>query len=144
LFVGLKEVDLAAVKQFKLKALALQLVYIVRASNSSALALCEHFLEQVEDTQRFVLFVQFENDWSKLGFCLFAVHFRRVCRSYYGLSRYLGEQGLQPEPFTASLFKEMGQLEDTKPGPVARSLLPLLQVSSPAPPPRPNIAVSYL
>jgi len=61
-----------------------------------------------------------------------------------GLSRYLGEQGLQPEPFTASLFKEMGQLEDTKPGPVARSLLPLLQVSSPAPPPRPNIAVSYL
>jgi integrator complex subunit 4 len=106
LFVGLKEVDLAAVKQFKMKALALQLVYIVRASNSSALALCEHFLEQVEDTQR-----------------------------------YLGEQGLQPEPFTASVFKEMGQLEDTKPGPVARSLLPLLQVSSPAPPPRPNIAV---
>jgi len=106
LFVGLKEVDLAAVKQFKLKALALQLVYIVRASNSSALALCEHFLEQIEDTQR-----------------------------------YLGEQGLQPEPFTASVFKEMGQLEDTKPGPVARSLLPLLQVSSPAPPPRPNIAV---
>jgi hypothetical protein len=54
LFVGLKEEDLAAVKQFKLKALALQLVYIVRASNSSALALCEHFLEQVEDTQRCV------------------------------------------------------------------------------------------
>lgn len=106
LFVGLKEVDLTAVKQFKLKSLALQLVYIVRASNSSALALCEHFLEQVEDTQR-----------------------------------YLGEQGLQPEPFTASVFKEMGQLEDTKPGPVARSLLPLLQVSSPAPLPRPNIAV---
>jgi len=75
-------VDLAAVKQFKLKALALQLVYIVRASNSSALALCEHFLEQIEDTQRFVLFMQFENDWSKLGFCLFTVHFRRVCRSY--------------------------------------------------------------
>jgi len=61
-----------------------------------------------------------------------------------GLSRYLSEQGMQPEPFTASVFKEMGQLEDTKPGPVARSLLPLLQVSSPAPPPRPNIAVSYL
>jgi hypothetical protein len=60
-----------------------------------------------------------------------------------GLYRYLIEQGLQPEPFTASVFKEMGQLEDTKPGPVARSLLPLLQVSSPAPPPRPNIAVSF-
>ncbi|PNF19739.1 hypothetical protein B7P43_G14759 [Cryptotermes secundus] len=106
LFVGLKEEDLAAVKQFKLKALALQFVYIVRASNSSALAVCEHFLEQVEDTQR-----------------------------------YLSEQGLQPEPFTASVFKEMGQLEDTKPGPVARTVLPLLQVSSPAPPPPPNIAV---
>ena len=52
--MGLTEEDLAAVKQFKLKALALQLVYIVRASNSSALALCDHFLEQVEDTQRFV------------------------------------------------------------------------------------------
>lgn len=61
-----------------------------------------------------------------------------------GLYRYLSEQGLQPEPFTASVFKEMGQLEDTKPGPVARTVLPLLQVSSPAPPPRPNIAVSYL
>ncbi|KAJ9583048.1 hypothetical protein L9F63_022613 [Diploptera punctata] len=106
LFVGLREEDLAAVKQFKLKALALQLVYIVRASNSSALALCEHFLEQVEDTQR-----------------------------------HLSDQGLQPEPFTASVFKEMSQLDDTKPGPVARCLLPLLQVSSPAPPPRPNIAV---
>jgi len=79
--MGLKEVDLVAVKQFKLKALALQLVCIVRASNSSALALCEHFLEQVEDTQRFVPFVRFENDWSKLGFCLFVLHFRQVCRS---------------------------------------------------------------
>jgi hypothetical protein len=60
------------------------------------------------------------------------------------LYRYLMDQGLQPEAFTASVFKEMGQLDDTKPGPVARSLLPLLQVSSPAPPPRPNIAVSRL
>ena len=76
MFVGLKEVDLVAVKQFKLKALALQLVYIVRASNSSALALCEHFLEQVEDTQRSVLLVHLENDWSKLCFWLFTVHFR--------------------------------------------------------------------
>lgn len=81
MFVGLKEVDLVAVKQFKLKALALQLVYIVRASNSSALSLCEHFLEQVEDTQRSVLFLQIENYWSKLGFCLFTVHCRQVCRS---------------------------------------------------------------
>jgi integrator complex subunit 4 len=65
--VGLKEEDLAAVKQFKLKALALQFVYIVKASNSSALALCEHFLEQVEDTQRFV-YKQVWNDNSRLLF----------------------------------------------------------------------------
>ncbi|XP_067013887.2 integrator complex subunit 4 isoform X2 [Anabrus simplex] len=106
LFIGLQEEELAAVRQFKLKALALQLVYIVRGSNSSALALCEHFLEQVEDTQR-----------------------------------YLSEHNLTPEPFAASVFKEMGMLDETKPGPVARSLLPLLQASVPTPPPRPNTAV---
>lgn len=67
LFVGLKEEDLAAVKQFKLKALALQLVYIVRASNSSALALCEHFLEQIEDTQRYV-FLHANWEWLQSRF----------------------------------------------------------------------------
>lgn len=67
--------DLAAVKQFKLKALALQFVYIVRASNSSALALCEHFLEQVEDTQRSVLYLQDGNGWLKPGCYLFTVKY---------------------------------------------------------------------
>lgn len=52
LFVGLEKVEMAAVKQFQLKALALHLVYIVRASNLSALALCEHFLNRVELTQK--------------------------------------------------------------------------------------------
>nr|CAD7263757.1 unnamed protein product [Timema shepardi] len=104
LYVGLNTEDLSCVKQFKLKALALQLVYIVRGSNFSALALCEHFLETVEDTQR-----------------------------------YLSEHEVQPEAFTSSLFKELGLLEDTKPGPVARCLLPLLQVSTPAPLPHTNI-----
>nr|CAD7401906.1 unnamed protein product [Timema poppensis] len=106
LYVGLNTEDLSCVKQFKLKALALQLVYIVRGSNFSALALCEHFLETVEDTQR-----------------------------------YLSEHEVQPEAFTSSLFKELGLLEDTKPGPVARCLLPLLQVSTPAPLPHTNIEV---
>nr|CAD7458357.1 unnamed protein product [Timema tahoe] len=106
LYVGLNTEDLSCVKQFKLKALALQLVYIVRGSNFSALALCEHFLETVEDTQR-----------------------------------YLSEHEVQPEVFTSALFKELGLLEDTKPGPVARCLLPLLQVSTPAPLPHTNIEI---
>ncbi|XP_049803533.1 integrator complex subunit 4 [Schistocerca nitens] len=106
LFIGVSEDDLALVKQLKLKALALQLVYIVRCSNSSALALCDHFLEQVED-----------------------VH------------RYLGERGIAPEAFTASLVKEMSQLEETKPGPVARCLLPLLQNAPPVPQLRPTTSV---
>ncbi|XP_063238689.1 integrator complex subunit 4 isoform X6 [Bacillus rossius redtenbacheri] len=52
LFVGLNAEDLASVKQLKLKALALQLVYIVRGSNSSALALCDHFLKQLSERER--------------------------------------------------------------------------------------------
>ncbi|XP_039300674.1 integrator complex subunit 4-like, partial [Nilaparvata lugens] len=52
LFAGLDEKDVAAVKQLKLRTLALQLVYIVRASNLSALALCDNFLLQVESTER--------------------------------------------------------------------------------------------
>ncbi|KAG8251769.1 Integrator complex subunit 4 [Homalodisca vitripennis] len=53
LFTGLRSADKATVKQFKLKTLALQLVHVVRASNHSALALCQHFLAQVSarDTQ---------------------------------------------------------------------------------------------
>lgn len=45
---------MAIVKQFKLKILALQLVYVVKVSNLSALALCQHFLQAVEDTQKFL------------------------------------------------------------------------------------------
>ncbi|KAG8251766.1 Integrator complex subunit 4 [Homalodisca vitripennis] len=48
LFTGLRSADKATVKQFKLKTLALQLVHVVRASNHSALALCQHFLAQGE------------------------------------------------------------------------------------------------
>lgn len=57
MFMGLCATELAAVKQFKLKALALQLVYIVTGSNSSALSLCDHFLLQVEEMQRWASFV---------------------------------------------------------------------------------------
>lgn len=55
LFIGLNKIDLAAVKQFKLKALALLLVFIVKGTNQSARALCHYFLTQVEDVNRYYL-----------------------------------------------------------------------------------------
>ncbi|RZC34050.1 integrator complex subunit 4 [Asbolus verrucosus] len=51
-FVGLSPVEECAVKMFRLRALALNLVYIVKGSNASALAPCHHFLTVVEDMQR--------------------------------------------------------------------------------------------
>ncbi|CAH0557840.1 unnamed protein product [Brassicogethes aeneus] len=51
-FVGLSPVEECAVKQFRLRALALNLVYIVKGSNASALAPCHHFLTVVEDMQK--------------------------------------------------------------------------------------------
>lgn len=50
LFVGLSVQELACIKQFKLKVIALLLVYIVKATNQSARALCHYFLTQLEDT----------------------------------------------------------------------------------------------
>ena len=52
MFVGLTPAETACILQIRLRALALQLVYIVCGSNSSALALCEHFLDQVDSLQR--------------------------------------------------------------------------------------------
>ncbi|CAH1100024.1 unnamed protein product [Psylliodes chrysocephalus] len=51
-FVGLGSVEQCAVKQLRLQALALNLVYIVKGSNASALAPCHHFLTVVEDMQK--------------------------------------------------------------------------------------------
>ncbi|XP_072398264.1 integrator complex subunit 4 [Diabrotica undecimpunctata] len=51
-FVGLSSVEQCSVKQLRLQALALNLVYIVKGSNASALAPCHHFLTVVEDMQR--------------------------------------------------------------------------------------------
>lgn len=54
LFVGLTDADQALIKQFKVKALALQLVYIVRATNQSARTFCQHFLQQVDLMNRYL------------------------------------------------------------------------------------------
>lgn len=57
-FIGLNSEEKCAVKQFQLKALALNLVLIVKGSNASALAPCHHFLTMVEEMQ---------NDLNELG-----------------------------------------------------------------------------
>ncbi|VVC31823.1 Armadillo-type fold,Armadillo-like helical [Cinara cedri] len=103
LFVGLSVQELASIKQFKLKVIALLLVYIVNATNQSARALCHYFLTQLEDT-----------------------------------IKYITENKLQIETFTSIVFKELSQLEESKPGIVAKLLLPILQSSEPTPPPKPN------
>lgn len=56
LFVGLSVQELASIKQFKLKVIALLLVYIVHATNQSARALCHYFLTQLEDTIKYVYY----------------------------------------------------------------------------------------
>lgn len=52
LFVGLSTNEYLAVKQLRLRALGLNLVYIVKGSNASALAPCHHFLSAVEEMQK--------------------------------------------------------------------------------------------
>uniref|UniRef100_A0A8D9FEG4 Integrator complex subunit 4 n=1 Tax=Cacopsylla melanoneura TaxID=428564 RepID=A0A8D9FEG4_9HEMI len=106
LFVGLSDADLALIKQFKVKVLALQLVYVVRATNQSARTFCQHFLLQVEL-----------------------------------MSRFLKDKSIQPEEFIATMMRDLNQLEDTKPGTVARCLLPLLQLCHLTSPPQPNTQV---
>ncbi|XP_022910802.2 integrator complex subunit 4 isoform X2 [Onthophagus taurus] len=51
LFVGFSAKELCVIKQFRLRALAINLVHIVKGSNASALAPCHHFLSTVEDMQ---------------------------------------------------------------------------------------------
>ncbi|KAF7284883.1 integrator complex subunit 4 [Rhynchophorus ferrugineus] len=105
-FVGLSPAEQCAVKQFRLRALALNLVYIVKGSNSSALAPCHHFLTAVE-----------------------------------GMQKDLAHSNLQPDSFTALVFKELSQLEEPKPGTVARILIPILLESKLGHIPTPNINI---
>lgn len=58
--------------------------------------------------------------------------------------RYITEHNLQLETFTSIVFKELSQLEESKPGIVAKLLLPILQNSEPTPPPKPNTNVRIL
>lgn len=66
LFVGLGPVEKCIVKQFKLKVLALNLVYIVKGSNASALVPCHQFLTAVEDVQRELM----ESELTPDQFCM--------------------------------------------------------------------------
>lgn len=53
-FTGLSAKEYGLTMQFKLRGLALQLVYIVRGSNASALATCQNLLEQAETVQKYL------------------------------------------------------------------------------------------
>lgn len=61
--------------------------------------------------------------------------------NYFFIFRYITEHDLQLETFTSVVFKELSQLEESKPGIVAKLLLPILQGSEPTPPPKPNTNV---
>lgn len=53
MFIGLNPSEKATILQMRLKVFALHLVYVVRGSNASALALCDHFLNQMENLQKY-------------------------------------------------------------------------------------------
>lgn len=53
-FTGLSPKEHGIVMQLKLRALALKLVYIVRGSNESALAICQNLLEQAVKVQNYL------------------------------------------------------------------------------------------
>lgn len=53
-FNGLTPEEFAVVLQLKFRALAFQLVYIVKGSNASALATCQNLLEQTENVQKYM------------------------------------------------------------------------------------------
>ncbi|KAH7986011.1 hypothetical protein HPB49_026163 [Dermacentor silvarum] len=50
-FLGLERAEEGSLRQLRLRALALQLVVVIRGSNASALGLCEAFIEQLENLQ---------------------------------------------------------------------------------------------
>ena len=63
-----------------------------------------------------------------------------ICFSYFvsislfpAVPRYLQTEGLSPDPFLGAVFEELSQLEEPRPGAVARILQPLLQ-AHPVPP----------
>ncbi|XP_075535942.1 integrator complex subunit 4 [Dermacentor variabilis] len=53
-FLGLERAEEGSLRQLRLRALALQLVVVIRGSNASALGLCEAFIEQLENLQGFL------------------------------------------------------------------------------------------
>lgn len=135
LFVGLTKSDMAAVKQFKLKALALLLVYVVKATNQSARALCHQFLSQVDEINKYLFLI---NEFYDSIF--------EQCSNYFTdfLNRYLIEEDVSPEPFTSAVVKELSMLEEAKPGSVSKVLVPHLENSKPTSPPKLNMHVSFL
>lgn len=55
MFSNLSDEEMVLIQTTRLQAMAIQLVYIVRASNTSALALSDHFLSRLEAIKRLLL-----------------------------------------------------------------------------------------
>ncbi len=60
MFSNLSTEEMLLIQTTRLQAMAIQLVYIVRASNTSALALSDHFVTRVEALKRSYLNFKFK------------------------------------------------------------------------------------
>lgn len=58
------------------------------------------------------------------------------------MQKELNQYGLEPDSFTASVFRELSLLEEPKPGTVSRILIPILSEAKLGRIPRPNVDVS--
>lgn len=106
MFSNLSSDEELLIQSTRLQAMAIQLVYIVRASNTSALALSDHFLSRVEALKRLV-----------------ATVLKFIWKLYLKItSRYSNLPSIAD-----TIVKEITQLDDPKPGVLSRVLLPILQ-----------------
>lgn len=60
------------------------------------------------------------------------------------MQREIYGNNLEPDSFTAALFRELSVIEEPKPGTVSRILIPLLMEDKLGKIPEPNVSVSYL
>lgn len=60
------------------------------------------------------------------------------------MQKELNQYGLEPDSFTAAVFRELSLLEEPKPGTVSRILIPILSEAKLGRIPRPNVDVSTI
>lgn len=93
-FHKLSPIQACCIRQLRLQALAIELVIFINSSNSSALDLCDDFMEEVRGLEEFMSEQPFLDSMTLTG-------------------------------LSASILEELSNLNDPKPGTVARKLEPL-------------------